>query len=74
LAFRNAPDPNRSFMDEVRLYEQALTEAREHLARWVQLGKRLDKTLAFAWQIVHKHREAEVKQLEELIERVKQRY
>ena len=60
-------------LNEARLYQKALREAKEHLARWEELGKTLDKTLSAAWENVRVRRKAEVQQIEALIQRAKNR-
>ncbi len=60
-------------MDEAQLYQNALDDAKERLARWEAVGKQLDKTLDDSWRSILSIRQAEVKQLELLIQRAEHR-
>ena len=49
-------------------YEAELTHAKEHLARWEELGVQLQKTNDAGWQNMQRLRLEEIKMLELLIE------
>jgi hypothetical protein len=59
--------------EEARLYEPSLREAKEHLARWEQLGTRLNKTLDPGWRLVLAQLQGGVTVLELLIQIAKDR-
>lgn len=60
-------------MDESQIYQQALIQAKEQLARWEELGRSLGNERSVAWENVRARREEEVGQLETLIQRAKNR-
>lgn len=54
-------------IDEVSLFRKALEDAKEHLARWEELGKRLNRTADPTWKNILSLRKEDVKQLQELV-------
>lgn len=62
-----------SSLNEVRIYERALNDAREHLRHWERLGQLLGKTDDPEWQVMLALRQADLEELESQARRVKNR-
>lgn len=60
-------------LNEGRLYQRALDDARQHLFRWERLGKRLGKTEDPDWQVMLALRQADVEEMESQARRAKNR-
>jgi hypothetical protein len=56
-------------MKEADLYKEQLREAKEHLSRWEELGRKLNKLNDPPWKSIQAVRQAGVKELELLIDK-----
>lgn len=61
-------------LNEARLYQRALDDAREQLRRWEHLGQLLGKTDDPEWQVMLALRQADVEELESQAGHVKNRF